>query len=54
MIDSVMLRGVENRLIRKNIYFYVYYKCVLFVLIIPRRKIKLRRKGAKPTLSLHA
>ena len=49
-----MLRGVENRLIRINILFYVYYKCVLFVLIIPRRKIKLRKRGANPTLSHHA
>ena len=50
-LHSSLLRGVENR---RNIFFYVHYKCVLFALTIPRQRIKLGRGGAKRTLSNHA
>ena len=46
-----LLRGVENR---RNIFFMHITKCVLFALIIPRRRIKLGRRGTKRTLSNHA
>ena len=44
----ILLRGVENR---RNIFFYVHYKVCFICLIIPRRRIKLGRRGAKRTFS---